>query len=174
MTKSRIFLFLLLAFIAGVALRSFIEIQATPLLFILLLASIVAAVGILRGKKEVIIYGALVAAFAFGIFRFQQVVISPPNLSNFLGKDLVIQGIIWEEPKMGPTSERFKLRVQKINGKEIDQHFFVLVTHGRYPRHGLGDELVISGTLEEPENFSDFDYISFLAKDEIFALLSFR
>ncbi len=172
--KSRVFLYLLLAFIGGVALRSFV---AVPFFFIFLgiaAGAALAVLGILKKRREVIVYGLLLTAFTGGILRFQQVESAPPDLSLFYGRQMEVRGIVIGEPEITPKVQRLTLRAEEVEGEVFRQPFLTLVTLGRYPRYRLGDELLVRGTIEEPENFTeDFDYRAYLAKDDIYSTFFF-
>lgn len=172
--KSRIFLFFLLAFIAGVALRSFI---AVPFFFIFLgfaAGVALAVVGVLGRRREIWVGGLLLVALAIGVFRFQQVQSAPPDLSLLYGRELQVRGVIVEEPEFTSKVQRFTFRIDEADYKMLGRPFLALVTLGLYPRYRLGDELAVNDTLKEPENFTeDFDYRAYLAKDDIYGTFFF-
>lgn len=173
MTKSRIFLFLLLAFVAGVALRSFTAVPYFLMWLGLVGALMVSSAGIIRRKKALAVYGFLAVAFLAGIFRFDQVEQLRPDLSYFYGKPFIVQGIVWEEPERSLSAQRLKVKVKMLDSGTADPNFYALVTVRRYPEYKLGDELKVQGILEEPTNYGDFDYVSYLARDDIFSAMSF-
>lgn len=47
----------------------------------------------------------------------------------------------------------------------------VLIRLPNFPRYGVGDVLKICGTLNEPENFDDFDYKKFLKNKGVYGIL---
>lgn len=185
MLKSRIFLFLLLAFISGIAWRSFFEIPYFLLWVGVLFASFTIAAGILRKNKTLIVYGVLFFAFGIGIVRFDQVINQRPDLSSFYGKSFIIQGIVIAEPELTEKVQRLKILIESVNNHPVKKPSFtplfggqragftVLLTIRKYPLYRLGDEFRIEGVLESPKNYSDFDYVSYLARQDIFAVMSF-
>ena len=173
MTKSRIFLFLLLAFIIGVALRSFFSFPFDFIWLGLVAAAVIVIFGILRKQKTAILGGFLFLAVLSGIFRFDQQEMSRPDLAKFYGKPLVLQGVVVEEPERKDSNQRLKIRVEMVDSAIIKPDFYTLVTTRRYPEYKTGDELELRGLLQKPENYSDFDYISYLAKEDIFSVVSF-
>lgn len=173
MTKSRIFLYTLLAFIFGVAMRSFIAIPYEILLFGFLAGAVAAVIGILRRRQAVWVYGLLVLAVLVGIVRFDTIERVRPNLTSFYNKPLTLQGVVWEEPRRTSASQQLKVKIAEVDESEITPPFYALVTTRRYPEYALGEELRLQGILEKPENLGDFDYASYLAKDEIFSAVSF-
>lgn len=119
------------------------------------------------------VYGFLLVAVLAGIFRFDQVEQSRPDLSVFYGKPFIVQGIIWEEPEHSVAAQRLKVKVGALDSQETSESSYTLVTLRRYPEYKIGDELKFQGILERPTNFSDFDYASYLARDDIFSVISF-
>lgn len=173
LTPSRIFLFLLVSFIAGVAARSFFVFPVFALFLVFLSGVIIIALGILKKKKEAIIFGFFVAAFAFGIFRYGEVHRAPPTLSQLYGKHIVAEAVVVKNPEMTARSQRLVVRVAKVNNRNVNQEFLTLVSVRRFPEYAFGDELAISGVIEYPENFGEFDYAAYLAKDDITTVMAF-
>ncbi|QQG45005.1 MAG: ComEC family competence protein [Candidatus Sungiibacteriota bacterium] len=168
MTKSRIFLFLLLAFVAGVAVRSFISVSVFMIWFGILLAVVVVILGIFKKQKAATLYGFLFLAFLAGIFRFMAAEHSPPDLTALYGNPITIQGIVVEEPEQKETTQHLKVKIGSFA-----PNFYTLATTRKYPEYKMGDELKIAGLLQKPENYDDFDYISYLAKEDIYSTMSF-
>lgn len=185
MPKSRIFLFLLLAFILGVAGRSFFQISYLLLWVGALFASLTIAAGILRKNKTLIVYVVLFFAFGIGIVRFDQVINQRPDLSSFYRQSLILQGIVIAEPELTEKVQRLKVLIESVNNRSVKKPSFtpffggqragfaVFLTIRKYPLYRLGDEFRIEGVLESPKNYSDFDYVSYLARQDIFAVMSF-
>lgn len=119
------------------------------------------------------ILGLFIIAFFLGIFRFDAIENSRPDLSIWYGKKLALSGYISEDPRTTPLSQRLKVKVGAAEGKELAVPFFVLVTTRRYPRYRIGDEVELLGTLQKPENYNEFDYVSYLAREDIYATLHF-
>src|SRR3989344_4409834 len=168
MTKSRIFLYALLAFIAGVAVRSFVVLPLLLLWAAMLGAVSVIALVAFRRKKTTAVYGLFLLVFVIGAFRFAYVEVSRPDLSSLYGRPHSFVGIVVDEPERTEKAERFAVETE-IEGTT----FRALVTTRLYPRYAIGDELEITGVLEQPQNYSDFDYVSYLARDGIFATIGF-
>ena len=168
MTKSRIFLYALLAFIAGVAVRSFVVLPLLLLWAAMLGAVSVIALVAFRRKKTTAVYGLFLLVFVIGASRFAYVEASRPDLSSLYGRPHSFVGIVVEEPERTEKVERFAVETE-IEGIP----FRALVTTRLYPRYAIGDELDITGVLEQPQNYSDFDYVSYLARDGIFATIGF-
>ncbi len=167
MSKSRLFLYILSSFIAGVATGSFREIPISVIWTGFIAGLALAAARGFKNKKWV--WGVLLIVFFIGIFRFEQVAQDRPDLVRWLGRDLYFTGVIWQDPDLAETSQRLKVKISSVGGVKISQPFFVLVTLRKYPAYKFGDEVKINGRLKEPENYEDFDYREYLAKEDVFA-----
>ncbi|MEI7615831.1 MAG: DUF4131 domain-containing protein, partial [Actinomycetota bacterium] len=87
----------------------------------------------------------------------------------FIGEKIKIEGIVIDEPNI--KDDGAQLTVLSDSEK-------VLVNVGLFPEYKYGDLVEISGKLEKPANIAtttgnDFDYVKFLAKDDIFYEISF-
>lgn len=173
MIPSRIFLWVLLAFMAGIAVRSFVAVPVIIIWFLGLVSLVGVVMGVTRRHSRTIFFGCLVLACAGGMLRFSWAEYSRPDLSQFYGRHLELTGVVGEEPVRSEKVQRLKVNVSFVDGARLEPDFFVLATMRLYPRYALGDELRIRGALEEPENFGGFDYVSYLARQDIFATLLF-
>ena len=153
----------LFGFFAGVALRSFF---VSDLEFILLVFAVVSALGLIfwhgDGFRFILIQAAIfLAALGLGILRYEiqdnREYISELRLD--VGQYMEISGTIIEDPQKLDKFIRAILKKDEIK---------ILLTLPHYPEVNYGDNLTIRGRLEEPENFSDFDWRNYLAKDDIY------
>ncbi len=170
-SKAKFFLFLLLAFIAGIALRSFTAISYVALWLIFILAAIILVWGILR-KAKYILVGLILLAFLGGIFRYQADENAAPDLADYYGHGYAMRGIITEEPEISGSWQQLKMEINFLDEKKV-KPFLALVTTNQYPVYFLGDEIMVRGSLKKPELLEDFDYPAYLAKDNIYAQVSF-
>lgn len=174
MTNSRIFLWALIVFIAGVAVRSFVDVGYVHIVILVMASATLWAVSAIRRTKLPFVFGLCALALALGIFRFDAALAGRPNLSGWYGRKISAVGIVREDSEHTENAQRLSIRATTVNDEPVSQEFFVLVTTGKYPEYRIGDELVLTGMLERPENFNDdFDYASYLAKDRIFATMYF-
>ena len=122
-----------------------------------------------RRQSRRFFYGILLAVFFIGIFRFEMMAQNQPDLSPWLDKNLFFTGIVWQDPDLSEISQRLKIKIGSVGDIKTKQPFFVLATLRKYPAYRFGDEVKVYGQLKEPENFADFDYRAYLAKEDIFA-----
>ena len=163
----------MMAFVAGVAMRSFIAVPYVAVWIAGLGGAAVAAMGLAREHKKSMLGGFFVLACLVGIVRFNLVQSNRPDLTRLFGRQAAAQGIVAGDPAMSEKAQRLKMEIMAVDGHAVEPHFFVLATVRRYPAYALGDELKMEGKMERPENYSDFDYVSYLARDDIFAVMLF-
>lgn len=115
-----------------------------------------------------------IVCFNLGALRFSIKHASIPEAMNQFSVDEKVQitGRIVSEPERRENSQRFVLR------PDGQRQVKILVTTDRYPNAYFGETVSVSGTLRSPSNFitdsgREFDYISYLAKDDIYFLLPF-
>lgn len=173
MPKSKIFLFILLSFIGGVGARSFLTISLASLFIIFLAAAVCIGVGISKKIKYAILVGVFAVAFLAGATRFSHKEYLRPDLSSFFGMRASYRGIVWDEPRVTANSQQMKIKILEKDNAFFEKPFFVLATAAQYPRYFLGDDLEIIDSIEEPMNFGEFDYVSYLKRDQIFGVFSF-
>ena len=114
------------------------------------------------GFRFILIQAAIfLAALGLGILRYE-IQDNREYISEFrldVGQNMEISGTIIEDPQKLDKFIRAILKKDEIK---------ILLTLPHYPEVNYGDNLTIRGRLEEPENFSDFDWRNYLAKDDIY------
>ncbi|TSC90843.1 MAG: Uncharacterized protein G01um10142_215 [Parcubacteria group bacterium Gr01-1014_2] len=178
MTKSKIILVLMIAFVLGVASGSFFDISEKPVLIIAIVVSSIVAIFYKRGSRVLSFKAAFIAflilAFSAGVLRFDISESKTEILTNFndINSDVQLLGYIASEPQRLIDKQRLLLQIKEIRASDyvIFTDEKVLITTNLYPEFGYGDLFLIEGKLQSPKNFDDFDYINYLAKDGIFSL----
>ena len=129
--------------------------------------------------KKIVIFGFCILFFIFGTFRHQQFELAATNnklikLNNSSERAIVI-GIIDEEPDIREKSIKLKIEIKEIltGGESFSTWGKVLVSTWRYPEFKYGDKLKITGKLEAPPVFEDFNYKDYLKKDGIYSVINF-
>jgi competence protein ComEC len=177
MHKSQLLFIILVSFIVGIALGSFVEIPALYLRMAFIPPLVAIGVAWRRSWKTV--FGALVAAvFVFGLLRIGNFGSASTFLQHFADNNFktTVYGYIDSEPAQKGVSQEFVFRVKKIKTPDdfiipeaIDEK--ILVIADTYPRRTYGEKLSLSGSIKLPKSYDDFDYIAYLAKDQIFTIL---
>lgn len=173
MTPARALLWILLAFIVGVAVRSF---SAPSLLLITLIlagAAVASTMGIRHGRRIFFLYGIFFLAFVGGILRFSSVEENRPHLRQWYGKTVSLRGIVVAEPEISQRAQTLRFRTEKINDAAASEWFTILVTTRPYPRYALGDELALRGILNEARADGAFNQRAALARQNIFSVMTF-
>ncbi len=179
MTVSKIFLSFCLSFILGIFINSFFNISLVLILTVLILG--IFLISVFWHRKEIVIIGFCLVFLLGGIWRHQMVqssiINSQLSVINNQDEEITLIGTVVKEPDAGENSAKLTIEpkqiqfhglvygtVEKIKGK-------VLITVNRYPEYQYGDELKITGELEEPTEFADFNYKDYLAKDGIYSVM---
>ncbi len=152
------------------------------------------------GVNEIFLIAIFLLFFSLGIFRYE-INDSKPldvNLENSVGEKVTISGIVSDEPKNKEKQAILVVDFNKIviSSTTIAVYGKAIVSTDLYPEFKYGDLININGKLEKPENFanssesttttstpsqiksqfdgvSDFDYVSYLGKDDIFYKMDF-
>src|SRR3989344_5283023 len=165
-----------LAFLLGIATSSFINLGLVFALFILFLVVIITAYTLIFVESESRNIFKIVALalifFSLGLARYdlKERYNPDPKLISAINSKTEIIGVVVEEPKYKNTYREYIIKTEA--GDKI------LVRAEVYPEYRYGDRIKFRGKLEKPKNFEDergktFDYSSFLAKEDIYFILSF-
>jgi len=162
------------AWVAGIFLGSKLSL---PLLALSLGLIPFALIPFLPGsRKTLIVAGLCLFALLGGGLCFPSSL--PPvdehSLCFYNDKGTVdIQGMVAEEPD---TRDRYCLLTFSaseiiVNGERKEVSGTALIRVPRYPAYHYGDVLKITGKLETPLQFEDFDYKSYLARQGIYSVI---
>ena len=178
MTKSKVFLLILLSFIGGIFWHSFIT--SAPQLRG---GSFIFGIFVLiwncykwrQGKIKVagLVLAFCILSFGGGLWRASSAFDNRDNsaLRNFDGKEkMIFIGKVAAEPDIRIDFSQYALDITESTTPELKNNGRILIKTGLYPKYNYGDTLKISGKVETPENFSDFNYQNYLAKDGIFLI----
>lgn len=185
-------------FISAIFLSSFIKFGITFSFFLIFLSIIlffyskflISDIGnlnqgesLVRSKKQIFLISIFILSFALGIFMYE--LKDSQNLDNNLESNLnekvFIEGIVSDEPNKKDNRVILSVDFKNIvaSSSKIAVSGKGLISTDIYPEIKYGDLIKINGKLEKPGNFinksasSSFDYISYLAKDDIFYKIDF-
>ncbi|HEY4715044.1 MAG TPA: ComEC/Rec2 family competence protein [Candidatus Paceibacterota bacterium] len=87
-----------------------------------------------------------------------------------LGEEVVIAGIINNDPEKGDKNIKFVLK------SKDDRRYLVTAELGK--EFHYGEKIIVSGKLARPEKFTtdngrEFDYVHYLAKDKVYYLIKY-
>lgn len=193
MHRSQVFFYFLIVFVFGVAEGSFWFISNQGALVLILISVMIFTIagyhktfgqseaGI-KKRKVGLLASALVLFFALGIIRFNQVNLRHSLLVEFADKFIGDQGLNHElsgyvanQPitKRGITT--FIFRAKRITTPG-DKYVYVdenILVKQNYSDLRYGDAIKVIGFVQNPQNFTDFDYQSYLKKDGIGFVINF-
>ena len=117
-------------------------------------------------KSKLIYFGFLLALGVLVFWRYGVVMDKLENSElkqyNNTEEEIELFGKVIKEPDVRETNT--KLTIKTARGRASGK---LLVTVGRYPEYKYGDELKITGELQTPVVFDDFNYKNYLLKDGI-------
>lgn len=164
MTKSKIFLYFCLSFIIGVLLSSVCFMPQLIMLGFLILG--ILLISVLWQYKKMVVLGFCLLFLVFGIWRHQQAL---SNIPQVVEQNISFVGVVVAEPNIRQNHTKltlFDTSSQSIKGK-------ILVSTSKYPAYQYGDKLKVSGKIQAPQVFEDFNYQGYLAKDGIYSVMYF-
>jgi len=160
MTKSKIFLYFCLSFVFGIAISSFFTVSQLLMLGFLILG--ILLISVFWRYKILVVIGFCLLFLVLGVWRHQSALEKP----NIIEGETSLTGIVCQEPDVRMDNVKLTVKIEKL-GK-------VLVTTSRYPQYQYGDQLKITGNLQIPHVFEDFNYQDYLAKDGIYSVMYSR
>ena len=151
MTKSQFFLFLNLAFLGSVAVRSFV---AQPIFFIIAFFIFLLVLWLVGSRKvesfpvkSFFLIGLLVVG-ALGVWRYTTIREEKlTSLELFRDQNIEVRGYVVSPPELLPQSQRLKVEVQEIKGRKEKVAAEVLVLLRKFPEYAYGDEVLVRGKL---------------------------
>jgi competence protein ComEC len=126
---------------------------------------------------------AAVALFAFlGMWRYDAhpfaACPTPADLDFYTARDaqateVVMEGVIGAYPDARQDRTDYVLEAETltIGGQTRPVHGKALIQARRYPAYSYGDRLRVTGRLQEPPVFDDFDYRAYLARQDVRSLV---
>ncbi|MGD2065285.1 MAG: DNA internalization-related competence protein ComEC/Rec2 [Dehalococcoidia bacterium] len=162
------------AWVAGIFLGSKIGLPLFALAFGLIPFTLIP---FLRSKRKIlIVVGLCLSTLLGGAFHFPSSL--PPadehalSFYNDLGT-AEIQGIVAEEPDVRDRYCLLTFSASEItvNGEKEEVSGTALIRVPRYPAYRYGDVLKVTGELETPPQFEDFDYEIYLARQGIYSII---
>lgn len=155
-----------ISFALGILIAEFGQLGMSLALFVFIVGGLVALVVQKENQyiAKIILLGCLF--LAFGILRMDLAESKPDeNLSAKVGERIAIVGRVADEPDWRDNGVRYVVQPENSASK-------ILLVVNNFLDIEYGDKIKFSGRLDRPKNFdsannTEFDYISFLAKDQI-------
>jgi competence protein ComEC len=187
--KSRIFFYSLLAFCGGIFAGSFFDIPKTVVLTAALVCAALIAIFFRRGSRlvnfKITFVSFLIIFFLLGIARYNAVHSKQLTLTKVAEAsarlidpakkhpiEVALYGYVSGEPVTKGDKQQFVFLAKEMDvlSRRIEINERVLVTSRPYPQYKYGQNLKVFGEIKLPQNFEEFDYASYLAKDDIFTV----
>jgi competence protein ComEC len=129
-------------------------------------------------KKYLLIAGFCLLALLGGCIRFQSSLpaINEQYLQSYNDKGIVeIEGMVCTEPETRNTTSTLQLTASEIQIDDIKREISgkALIRVPIYQEYHYGDILKVTGELETPPQFDDFDYKGYLARQGICSLINY-
>jgi len=175
MTPSKIFLSFCLSFVGGIFISSMLNFLPGSRTYLLLpgLISGLILISVFSKYKKLVVAGFCLLFLMAGIWRHQQVELRIMNDKlrryNDREQNVTLIGIVSGEPDIREKSIKLTIETESLNDEKIKGK--LLAATWRYPEYKYGDKLKITGRLETPLEFEDFNYKDYLAKDGIYSVM---
>jgi competence protein ComEC len=162
------------AWVVGIFLGSKLSLPLFALAFGLIPFALIPLLH--SSRKTLIVAGLCLFALIGGGFHFPSSL--PPldehSLCFYNDKGtLEIEGMVAEEPDIRDRYCLLTFSASEIivNGEKEEVSGTALIRVPRYPIYHYGDVLKITGRLETPPQFEDFDYKNYLARQGIYSVI---
>lgn len=177
MPKSNLFFILLLGLIGGIAVGSWWELNDLTIKILFIPGLLVIGVW-WRKNWRIVFWGVVWLTVVFGWLRLADFRPGVTYLTRFADTNFAPQlfGYVADQPQARGDRQQFVLRVKKIitpDGFVIPETLSekILAVADPYPEVRYGQEIALRGKIKTPTHFSDFDYVAYLARDQIFTLV---
>ncbi|MDP1709979.1 MAG: ComEC/Rec2 family competence protein, partial [Candidatus Komeilibacteria bacterium] len=169
LSRSKIFLFCLLAFSGGVFIASFWPIRFIYLYSILLLLFVAFFIfWSNRTLRVKILWGLF---FILGMIRLvlSAPAADPSSISFYNGQDVTVEAVVAEEPDVRLDGQKLTVEAMSSERRGLLRGR-LLVKVPLYPQYQYGDLLKINCQIEAPEKIEDFAYDKYLARYDIYSV----
>ncbi len=169
MTSSKLFLYFCLFFISGIFLASIINIYQPYLVGVLIFGVVlIFSLFFTFKEKKLFLAGFFLLFLVLGISRYQMAEFKIENNElkqvNDSGEKITLIGKVSAEPDIRENQIKLEIEPNSMEGK-------ILAVVSKYSKYEYGDTLEIKGKLKTPQEFEDFNYKDYLAKDGIFSVV---
>ncbi len=184
--SAKYFYSFIVSFIIGVALESILGFGIFFAIMLAVLAVIIIFIsGVRSTAKNSFLVSLILCGSVVGValVNFSALSQSINTLDSFIGKVVRVEGVIVDEPDVREQYTNIVLEVHAVLDGNVsnvpNQDTRILVRVPEYPALRYGDEIVLSGKISTPKNFSSaseartFDYRTYLAKEGIYYQMYF-
>jgi competence protein ComEC len=165
-SRDKLFYAVLFGFTIGILVRALTEHIFLP--SVLIFFCTIFLLSFIEKKKVRAILLTFIVSFSFclGALRFVVSIPPPSSLLVHVGEIITLTGMVSDDPDIREFNTKLSIKTKTDT-------VLATVSHGEYR---YGDEVLVRGILEQPENFETetgrtFDYVSYLGKDSIYFLI---
>ncbi len=166
MARSAIFRWLVVSFIVGIGIESFVRIPVGFVFFTGMGAMMMFAYAGRNGSAYAVLAALLTCGLLAGMVRMGYAKRYAPDLSSFSGMHITIKGILRDDPKFTRSGRQVIMDVSDINGHNLSRVVPIIAFVRAYPPYQAGDELGMEGKLEAKPYDGASAGIIFSAKEE--------
>ncbi len=171
--RSRLFLLGCIGFLGGIFVASFVVIAPVILYGFVFVGAVLLYVR----SPRIIIAGILCLAFTVGAWRLASSVTQVSPLWSLAADKppVTLTGYVDGDFETTATGGRFSFRVLRVmsGGMVRDVDDRILASGPDWIRPRQGQILELTGKIQQPHSYPDFDYVSYLAKNGIHATMYF-
>ncbi|MBI4158401.1 MAG: ComEC/Rec2 family competence protein [Candidatus Yanofskybacteria bacterium] len=178
MHKSQVFFWLLVSFLLGIFIAFVFDVgQVFIYVGFAIAIGFVAIFGYQKSfNQKGFLAGFLLVVFLFGIARFNSANLRQDALDVFVdlkagekGVEVTVNGYIDDEVVVKGNKLEIVLRAKEVvtGDRIVRVDDRIMITANSFPKFDYGDMVSVTGSLEKPVNFTDFDYITYLKKEGI-------
>ncbi len=163
------FYLIVAAFAGGVLFRSFVEVSFSEILWVAMLAFVMAVVG--RGRGRMLLVSLAIFCFSLGLLRTEWASwgTNNPYLESRVEQSVSLEGVIKREPEDRVNSTRLFVKTD---------YGLVLVMTPLGGEWRYGEKVLVTGNLQKPEKFETdlgrtFNYPGYLLAQGVSYQISF-
>jgi len=123
-----------------------------------------------RRRFKIILFFVIFLFLGFNRYNFYALKSTAVDLTKYNGHQVNLLGRVVEEIDPGGNYQKVTVKAEAVNDRASNG--LVLVSLNKYPELNYGDNLELSGNLSAPNNFSDFKYDRYLARYDIYSVMS--
>lgn len=169
---AKIFRYLMISFLLGVAISSFILVDYS-IIIIFFCLSLSGIIFFWNNKsKRFLFFGGVFIILGILRYQFSLPIISDKYIWFYNEEKVIFQGTVIAEADQRIDHTKLTIIVKNIiiNKQEKIVAGKVLVKANIYPQYNYGDVLEISCRLKAPSPIEDFAYDRYLAKEDIYSV----
>lgn len=170
MSNSKTLFYFSLAFIAGIFVNSYLNINPYLVMgAVFWLGLLLTVMG--WGKTKAVTIGFCLLLLGAGIWCHQRALIEVEtnNLQLLFGKRVEFVGTVVQQPDLRSDKVKLTMDLDQVRGfnRKIEGKVSITSVH----HYNYGDRLRIEGKLRKPAVFEEFNYKKYLAKDHIYGVM---